>query len=155
MSAVYYIAAPALDLVKIGFATNPVLRLSKIGSDCPVPVVLLAVEPGDLKTEAERHAQFAESRRRAEWFQLSGPVAEHVATLPAYAKAERGRRCIDIAEAAGISKAHASGILSGKTSPSVALAVHIFRVTGVKVPRIAHCSDSDIDVLERFSRKVA
>jgi hypothetical protein len=142
--SVYYIAAPSLDLVKIGYAKNPILRRAKIASDCPVEVVLMAVEAGDQSVEADRHARFSDSRRRAEWFQLSGPVADHVATLPPHVKPERQRRATAMAEAVGICTSHAASILRGKTRPSLELAVRMFLATGWKAERIAHVSDDDI-----------
>lgn len=155
MSAVYYIAAPDLDLVKIGFAIDPTKRLAKINSDSPAAVVLLATEPGSIELERERHRQFGASRRRGEWFQLSGPVSEHIATLAQYAKPDRETPCKTLAEAAGISLSYSSMILTGDRTPSRALALRIWRKTGRKFPPIAHLSDDDLAVLDRIEAKAA
>lgn len=55
----------------------------------------------------------------------------------------------ELMDAAPISKAWASGILSGAVTPSRALAVHVYRQTGWKAPVIAHLSDEQIDAVEQ------
>ena len=52
----------------------------------------------------------------------------------------------------GISKGHASQILSGDKEPSVGLACRIWRKTGVKLGRLKTADDSDMAVLERYSQ---
>jgi len=49
----------------------------------------------------------------------------------------------------GISRGYASDIARGITTPSRALAVHIYRKTGWKTSNIASLTDAEIDVLER------
>jgi transcriptional regulator with XRE-family HTH domain len=53
----------------------------------------------------------------------------------------------------GVSKGHASEILSGEAAPSQKLALRIYRRFGVKLGPIAHLSGRDIDTLERLSAK--
>ena len=55
----------------------------------------------------------------------------------------------ELMDAAPVSKAWASGILSGSVVPSRALAVHIYRQTGWKPGVLAHLSDTQIDAVEQ------
>jgi transcriptional regulator with XRE-family HTH domain len=57
-------------------------------------------------------------------------------------------RTTELANAAGISKSHASDILNGKRNPSRALAIHILRVTGWRHRLLASLTDAQIDLLE-------
>lgn len=57
-------------------------------------------------------------------------------------------RTTELANAAGISKSHASDILNGKRNPSRALAIHILRVTGWRHDRLSRLTDAQIDLLE-------
>jgi len=54
-------------------------------------------------------------------------------------------------KAVGISVPYASQIIRGERHPAQALAIRIFRATGVKFPPIAEASDAEIDVLERYA----
>lgn len=58
-----------------------------------------------------------------------------------------------LSRAVEISKAYASGILSGKKALPQALAIRIFRATGHKLGVIAHATDDEIAVLERFQQQ--
>lgn len=60
-----------------------------------------------------------------------------------------------LASAAGISMGHASLILSGNKTPSIALACRIYRATGRKFAPIETASDDEIEVLERFNPDAA
>lgn len=144
--SVYYVLAPDLGLVKIGFAEKPRIRFSKIQSDCPARLVLAAVENGDEATEAARHEQFAAYRQRGEWFRHEGSLREHIASLPPIQKKplSLNGQLVSL----GISKAYASMILSGKMRPAVALAIRIFRETGWRHERIATLTDEQMRVFE-------
>lgn len=80
--SVYYVLAPDLGMVKIGFATEPKARFSKIQSDSPVRLLLIRIEDGDEATEAARHVEFAAHRQRGEWFRYQGALLNHVEALP-------------------------------------------------------------------------
>ena len=84
--SVYFVHCPETNTVKIGFATNPWLRFTKIQSDAPGELRLLAVEDGGKEREAEIHARFAAHRRRGEWFNYALPIQAHIASLPPFAK---------------------------------------------------------------------
>jgi hypothetical protein len=146
--SVYYVVAPDLGLVKIGFAENVRGRFSKIQTDSPTRLVLAAREDGDEDDEAARHRQFAAYRRRGKWFALEGGLADHIAALPPAPAKEASLNARIIA--LGISKAHASQIINGKHSPSLSLAVAIWRTTGWKCPRIAHATDAQLEVIEQI-----
>lgn len=146
--SVYYVSAPDLGMVKIGYASSPRLRFSKIQSDSPVRLVLLAVEDGDEATEAARHQQFAEQRRRGEWFAHEGPLADYIAALAPVPKKQLSLN--QRIAALGISKAHASQIVNGKHKPSLRLAVAIWRATGWKCARIVHATDAQLEVIEKL-----
>lgn len=81
--SVYFVLCTETSAVKIGYADDPFRRFSKIQSDAPGDLELLAIEGGDKDREAELHAQFAEFRKRGEWFQYSAAIREHVESLPA------------------------------------------------------------------------
>jgi hypothetical protein len=144
--SVYYVVAPDLGLAKIGFAEHVGKRFSKIQSDSPVRLVLIGIEDGGEALEAQRHAQFSALRRRGEWFAVEGRLADHIATLPPLPVKEQSLNARIVA--LGISKAHASNIVSGKQSPSLPLAVAIWRATGWKCGRIAHATDAQLKVIE-------
>lgn len=56
---------------------------------------------------------------------------------------------------AGISKGYASDLLAGNKVPSPATAIHIMRVTGLKLGPIASLSDDEIAVLEKMHTAAA
>lgn len=63
-------------------------------------------------------------------------------------------RVKDLHEGLGVSKGHASEILSGETSPSLKLAIKIFRRFGTKLGPIAGASKIEIDTLEKVGARV-
>jgi hypothetical protein len=144
--SVYYVLAPDLGLVKIGYAENVRNRFSKIQSDSPARLILAGFEDGDEALEAARHAEFTDLRRRGEWFAAEGALAEHIAGLaPMPGKVPSlNARIVSL----GVSKAHASQIVNGKHRPSLSLAVAIWRTTGWKCPRVAHATDEQLAVIE-------
>lgn len=73
---VYYLRFA--DRVKIGFSTNLKSRLQAIPHD-----EVLATEPGTMRQERERHAQFADLRVTGEWFRYEEPLVSHIASLAA------------------------------------------------------------------------
>lgn len=77
---VYYLLARELGLCKIGFTSQKNLthRIGSIRTGCPVDLELVAVEPGGLTLERERHKQFGHLRTRGEWFKFEGELESHV-----------------------------------------------------------------------------
>jgi hypothetical protein len=145
--SVYYVHAPELGMVKIGFAGDVARRFYSIQTHSPTRLTLLAIEDGDLATEAARHAQFASLRHRGEWFKFEGALVDFVQTLtPAPVKQPSlNQQLIAI----GISKAYASQILNGGMNPPINLAIRIFRETGWRHGRITALSEYEMQVFER------
>lgn len=68
---VYYVRIG--NRVKIGTSVNLPDRLSTIN-----PEEVLAVEPGDIRTERRRHREFANLRTHGEWFRYEEPLTQHI-----------------------------------------------------------------------------
>lgn len=73
---VYYMKLS--DLVKIGTTTHIISRRSDLGVEA-----ILAVEPGDWRDEAIRHAAFRALRVSGEWFRNVSPLTEYIAEVAA------------------------------------------------------------------------
>lgn len=87
--SVYYIHAPDLGLVKIGQTEDPPKRLHQLQCSSPTRLVLLAIEEGAAELEQQRHGQFANLRRRGEWFAFERALEAHVLTLAPYVHRRR------------------------------------------------------------------
>jgi transcriptional regulator with XRE-family HTH domain len=61
----------------------------------------------------------------------------------------------ELADRAGISLPYASQILSGARSPSLTMAIGIFRKTGLKFGPIAQATPEDIEVMARVYGEAA
>jgi len=75
-SFVYYIGCRSW--VKIGKAKKPAQRLRELQTGCPLPIDVLAVEPGGRRVEAMRHREFGALRLHGEWFKHTAGLASHV-----------------------------------------------------------------------------
>jgi len=73
-SVVYYIRFGAN--IKIGTSRKLISRLAQIPHD-----ELLAIEPGDVAHERQRHWQFAENRIHGEWFEADADLEDHIAHI--------------------------------------------------------------------------
>lgn len=89
---IYLILCRATNMVKIGFAADPWKRISKIQSDTPHAVELLAVLEGDLSIERGLHQRFKAHWRRGEWFDFSKEIEAFAAALPTPIKHTVGKR---------------------------------------------------------------
>lgn len=76
--AVYFAHAPAVNLIKIGFASDPVARVSRIDTGSPIDVVLLGSVPGELADEHALHVKFHHIRARTEWFHATRELIEFI-----------------------------------------------------------------------------
>jgi hypothetical protein len=84
VSRVYYIrCGGAGGLIKIGKAVDPRKRLSQLQTGSGETLSLLAVEPGGLDVERQRHRQFRAYRVRGEWFRADPALIEHIEALKA------------------------------------------------------------------------
>lgn len=157
---IYFILAPELNRVKIGLAQKPWERLSKLQTDCPCDVQLVAFIQGDLAAEQALHQRFAQQRVRGEWFNLIGPLLDYVATLDAAKPLpKRQSRLKPMAEASGLGKGHLSAIVNGKRKAALPTLFHIFKTTGWKHPRLQDVDDAVLlglaDKMPYRSRKAA
>jgi hypothetical protein len=80
--SVYIVAAPSIGLVKIGFASKPLMRFSALQSGCPIRLDLVAVIAGDLRCERALHGRFAALRRTGEWFALGDEIRDMIDRFP-------------------------------------------------------------------------
>lgn len=147
---IYFVVAPELGRTKIGFATDPWKRFSKLQSDSPCRLELVALQPGDCSTEADLHDRFSQSRLHGEWFASSAPLQAHIETLPRAVRPRRETPVGDLVAAVGISQTYASMILSGKRRPCRPLAIVIFRKTGWKHESIERLTERQMRILEEI-----
>ena len=148
--SVYYVRSVSDGLVKIGYAGDAKQRFSKIQSDSPAELELVAVEDGSVELEADRHCQFASLRVRGEWFREEGPLAEFIDALPRFK--HRRRRKIHEASPLGawiVQSGHtlaSFGELVGSNQTTISRVVN-----GVHVPRkdlflaIIEATDWEVD----------
>ncbi len=72
---IYFIHAPELDRVKIGFTDGTAeSRLKTLQTGSPVELVLLGSIEGDMAAENALHLRFASDHIRLEWFQMSSDL---------------------------------------------------------------------------------
>jgi hypothetical protein len=81
-AVVYYIGDPATQQVKIGCTTRMSLRFAAIANQRP-GAVLLAIEPGFMDREHQRHRQFAHLRvthhgGNREWYRKAPDLMEWI-----------------------------------------------------------------------------
>ena len=69
--SVYFVSARELDLVKIGYAYNPVARWRHLRTSSPIELTLEGAIPGGFTEERGLHKRFALARVRGEWFKLT------------------------------------------------------------------------------------
>jgi hypothetical protein len=72
--------------IKIGVGVNPHNRATVVHSHSPVRCRLVATWPGQMAEEQELHRRFADFCDHAEWFRVTGPVAQFLDSV-------RGRGC--------------------------------------------------------------
>lgn len=67
-TSLVYVVQRASGPVKVGFSTDVERRLREIQLECAEPVRLIAVLPGDKRTELRIHAALARDALGGEWF---------------------------------------------------------------------------------------
>lgn len=77
---VYFIKAGGL--VKIGFSSDVLNRMSNLRVGCPVDSELVAVIPGTEDTELYFHKMYKSTREKGEWFRLEGQLADFIKRMP-------------------------------------------------------------------------
>lgn len=71
---IYFIrAAVPKSPIKIGYSTEPDVRLSTLQQASPSDLYIAALMPGDPPTERRLHERFASGRLRGEWFRHDTP----------------------------------------------------------------------------------
>lgn len=68
---IYFIEAPALGLIKIGYTLRVPERFTAMLTMSPVPLSLLADMAGGPQQEAQLHDRFERDRAHGEWFHSS------------------------------------------------------------------------------------
>lgn len=78
--AVYFLAAPLVNLIKIGWTRHMVgSRIAELETISPIPVVLVALLRGDHRVEKLAHRAAAPHRRHGEWFTAEGALEAFIA----------------------------------------------------------------------------
>jgi hypothetical protein len=146
--SVYFVLAPDLGRVKIGYAENPRSRLNKMRSDSPARLVLRAVVDGDMGNERDLHAKFSAQRLHGEWFSYDGELRGFIDALPHYQThrkrkelagplgkwmAENSHSVRSFGEAIGITAGQISRICAGHSIPSKDLMRAIYEKTNGQV----------------------
>lgn len=80
MKGVYFISAPTVSKVKIGYG-KPEQRIEAMRANSPVPLVLLGCVASPPSLEAQLHSYLIEHVSHREWFHLTPQVRETVAAL--------------------------------------------------------------------------
>lgn len=79
---VYFVHAPAANLLKIGFTARPfALRLMQLRSNSPVSLDVLAVIRGTRDSERKLHARFLKLWSHGEWFRDDAGLLSYVSGL--------------------------------------------------------------------------
>lgn len=143
--AVYFIQDAATGLIKIGFAEDPWKRFSKIQSDCPSIVEILAIEDGGLDREAYLHATYSAARSRGEWFNPASDLMAYIAHLgvPAKPKAKRKTRGFwngftdsELARAGDLCRPMLCHVRNGRRRPTPKQALKIQEITGLSAVKL-------------------
>lgn len=155
---VYFIRCNSTGLVKIGASDNPWSRLSKIQSDNPGELQMLAIAGGGREFEAAVHRMFKPDHVRGEWFRMSPDLAAYLRTLPAVIKPKRSLLTLegtalgdrDLASTLGIAQSYAAQIRCGLRPVTIAIALALHSKTGDRVGPLLTATDDEILVLRRF-----
>lgn len=145
---IYFIRDPAADRVKIGVSNDPWKRLKNMQTGSPGLLELVAMVDGDPAAEKALHQRFDGSRVRGEWFVWSGPVADHVATLPPSGRPSKPEtanwRLRNAVIKLGYSQSYSSQLVNGHRAWPFVLSVLVWRECGQKVGKLALISDADL-----------
>lgn len=84
--AVYFLEAPPMPAVKIGYVGNGLQvhkRIARLQTGCPHKLYLLVAARGSREWEAEAHAEFLPQRLTGEWFTLTPKLRKLICMLQA------------------------------------------------------------------------
>lgn len=76
---IYFIRSE--DYIKIGYSTDPWLRMASLQTGNPKPLEMIAVCPGDYEMERELSLSFKDYHYRGEWFHRCGPIESYCETM--------------------------------------------------------------------------
>ena len=161
MKQTYFIECERTGLIKIGVSEKPWGRLSKIQSDNPGELVMLAIVAKGEDYERAMHRLFERDHVRGEWFEKSTALTAYIDSLPDAVKPRRPVRTImtiegttlgdvELAQTLGIAKSYASHLRSGWRPITIKHALALHAKTGERIGPLIGASDADIDVLKRF-----
>lgn len=88
MSFVYFIQCVSGGPIKIGYAVDPVRRVSHLQSGTFEELKILASIPGSRQQEAALHRKFAAARVRSEWFSPTASLLSLIAEVKTSGKLE-------------------------------------------------------------------
>jgi len=74
------------DFIKVGYSSDPAVRLKELQTSSPIRLTLLATRPGTVEDERNLHVRFAEYRAEGEWFHALPVLRE--ALLPWFRRSE-------------------------------------------------------------------
>lgn len=95
---IYFVRAGAEGAIKIGFSSNPDMRIDALRTAVPEDVRVLAVIKGTQGEEQRLHAVFEHAHLRGEWFKPTPDLLAYIAQFPPYdnqrvrARNQRGRK---------------------------------------------------------------
>ena len=75
---IYFLQPENESLVKIGYTSNPRLRMSDHQVSNPHKLIMLLLIDGSRKDEKALHNKFVDDKYRAEWFYLSDDIKEFI-----------------------------------------------------------------------------
>lgn len=161
MKQTYFIHCAATGLVKIGVSEKPWGRLSKIQSDNPGELTMLAIVARGVEYERAMHRLFERDHMRGEWFKFSPALAAYIESLPTEVKPSKPSRqkftlegtCLgdeDLAETLGLSKSYAAQLRGGYRPVTIKFALTLHAKTGERIGPLIGASDADIAVLKRY-----
>lgn len=144
MTGFVYAIGDGEGRVKIGWSSDPVRRLTKLGSDCPQSAVLLGVVPATKAQEKQTHEILQRWRIKGDWFRLESHVATFVSMLPKpgprlvpSVRTSKHRHPLSIwieankltrsqfAQDVGCLESHLCNLVAGRRRPSVELLARI------------------------------
>lgn len=75
---IYFIRAPIVGLIKIGFTGNVKKRFTDLSRMSPVKLELIAIHDGELSDEQELHKRFDAIRDHDEWFHPEQELIDYI-----------------------------------------------------------------------------
>ena len=111
---IYVVRDEATGLVKLGYSNSPYHRISKIRSDCPGELSIIAVTEGDRATESELHDRFSHLHVRGEWHRYEGDLERWAASIPHLVK-PIGERPAEVVLAERLSAATGVGYITARS----------------------------------------